>query len=234
MNIQTLDAKNLNESNYEIKQYLHDLQSPLAALKVALADNGLAQDKSFIAKMALERLENMSSKLSTKKVVPLSNLINTNPLSLLREIFDEKRLEYSSKKNIKMELTLAPSSFDAICPIEENDFKRVVSNIINNSFEAIDDGGKIKITTRANQESLLIQIRDNGHGIAPELFSQLTQLGTSFGKPNGSGLGLHHAKKTLNGWGGDLHIQSIVGEQTLVTISLPLVKKARPTLSLVS
>jgi signal transduction histidine kinase len=220
------------ESNLEIKQYLHDLQSPLAALKVAINSPGLPQDKSHIAKMALERLEEMSKNLSSSKKRTL--LINTNPLNLLSEIFDEKRLEFSTKKKMHMELSLSPTSFDVICPLEENTLKRILSNILNNSFDAIDVGGKIKISTRATDKNLLIQIRDNGHGIAPELFSQLTQLGASFGKPNGSGVGLHHAKKSLNSWGGDLSIQSIVGEQTLVTISLPLLKKARPTLSLVS
>jgi len=234
MNIQNLKTEsNLNTTSAnELRQYLHDLKSPLAALKVALSGKGLTEDKTHIAKTALKRLEEMSLNLNkNKKETPITNI---NPVKALKEAFDEKRLEFSAKKSISMELSLSPSSFDAICPLEETLFKTIVSNILNNSFEAIQKQGRIKISTRSNEKSFLIQIRDNGIGIAPELFGQLTKLGATYGKNKGSGLGLHHAKKTLNSWGGELHIQSIMGEQTLVTISLPLIKKARPTLSLVS
>ncbi len=51
----------------------------------------------------------------------------------------------------------------------------------------------------------------------------LKELGTlvrSFGKAGGSGLGLYHAKSSVESWGGTLSIQSKVGEGTSIQITL--------------
>lgn len=48
------------------------------------------------------------------------------------------------------------------------------------------------------------------------------QLGFTAGKANGSGLGLYHAKVTLENWGGGLSIHSIEGKGTTVDLTIPL------------
>ena len=64
-----------------------------------------------------------------------------------------------------------------------------------------------------------IQVSDNGKGIPPEILPKLMQRGSTHGKRGGSGLGLYHAKTTLQSWDGDLKIESKSG--TTVSLILP-------------
>jgi len=47
------------------------------------------------------------------------------------------------------------------------------------------------------------------------------QRGETHGKKGGSGLGLYHAKETMEGWGGGINIDSKVGEGSTITLTLP-------------
>ena len=78
------------------------------------------------------------------------------------------------------------------------------------------------VTDRAHRPARII-VSDNGKGIAGENLSKAGQRGFSFGKANGNGLGLSHARSFVEAAGGKLTIQSRVGLGTMVTLSLPIV-----------
>ena len=61
--------------------------------------------------------------------------------------------------------------------------------------------------------------------------SKLFVRGNSFGKANGSGLGLWHARETVRAWGGEIEIRSEEGKGTEVDVVLP---KALPPSHLIS
>jgi hypothetical protein len=71
------------------------------------------------------------------------------------------------------------------------------------------------------KNEVVITVSDQGRGMAPELLAKVGQRGFTHGKPDGSGLGLHHAKETVKFWHGDLSISSKVEEGTTITITLP-------------
>lgn len=100
--------------------------------------------------------------------------------------------------------------------------QRVVSNLLNNSLEALpEQEASINMTLMERQDHWLLQIMDNGCGIPEEVLPQLTQEGVSYGKEKGNGLGLYDAKKALAAVGGDLQIRSRVGVGTQVVLSIP-------------
>ena len=69
--------------------------------------------------------------------------------------------------------------------------------------------------------SVLIEVKDNGKGIPPEVLAKLGQKGETYGKAGGNGLGLYHARTTIEGWGGSFKIESVPGKGTAVLITLP-------------
>jgi two-component system sporulation sensor kinase A len=113
------------------------------------------------------------------------------------------------------------SSYGLFAEIESAEFKRVVSNLINNAAEAMDDKGTITLSVTESNVRIQICCSDNGQGIPTEIIGKLTQRGESHGKAKGSGLGLYHAKSSVEKWGGALTLHSQVGKGTSVTISLP-------------
>ncbi|TAK73186.1 MAG: sensor histidine kinase, partial [Gammaproteobacteria bacterium] len=101
------------------------------------------------------------------------------------------------------------------------EFKRVISNLINNAYEATIAQGIVTITLKSNEKKVIITIKDNGCGISPERLPKLFQKGEST-KNQGFGLGLYHAKQIIDSLDGSINIESIVGTGTIVTLELPI------------
>jgi hypothetical protein len=105
-----------------------------------------------------------------------------------------------------------------VVPVE---LKRALSNIINNSVEAIADQGRVTIEVMQTTESVLIAVRDTGHGIPEEILA--TILGEKHGTvtEKGHGLGLQQARQAAESVGGSIRISSQPGAGTEVIIELP-------------
>jgi signal transduction histidine kinase len=73
--------------------------------------------------------------------------------------------------------------------VDENQIKEMLINIIRNGIEAMKDKGKLLINTYAQESTVILDISDEGPGIAPEV---IQQIGTPFftTKQDGKGLGL--------------------------------------------
>jgi signal transduction histidine kinase len=65
----------------------------------------------------------------------------------------------------------------------------------------------------------MITVRDDGHGIAPELLSRVFEPHFST-RTSGSGLGLAISRRLIEGWGGSIGVESTPGKGTTLTISL--------------
>lgn len=98
------------------------------------------------------------------------------------------------------------------------------SNAINNSAEAFGDNqGLIEVILNSNKDKISLTVSDDGKGIPPHILAKLGQKGVTHGKEgtqSGSGLGVYHAKKTIESFGGNYEIQSPVAQGTSVIITL--------------
>jgi hypothetical protein len=133
----------------------------------------------------------------------------------------EKRLQFRSRIGISIDLGLESSSYGIFASIDPVEFKRVVSNLINNAVEAIRDSGMVLVHITRLDERICLSVSDTGAGIPSDIIPRLMQRGVSHGKPGGSGLGLYHARTTVETWGGSLTLSSELGRGTTVSILLP-------------
>ncbi|HKI49084.1 MAG TPA: ATP-binding protein, partial [Desulfobacteria bacterium] len=126
------------------------------------------------------------------------------------------------KRNIELVLDL-DSKLPEVYGIEDQ-IKQVVLNLLNNAEEAIsDDKGKIIIGTRAQESSLKIVVRDNGHGI-PEGQRQkvFEPFFTTKKDSGGMGLGLAVSYGIIKAHGGRIDVEKgIEGKGTSFVITLP-------------
>lgn len=100
------------------------------------------------------------------------------------------------------------------------EFKRVFSNVLKNSIEALDKNMKsIKISLKQINNKILLLIEDNGKGIAAHDLPKVFDEHFSKGKVNGNGLGLYYVKKMINSWGGTIVIESSLGDGTAVKMN---------------
>ena len=104
--------------------------------------------------------------------------------------------------------------------------KQVLINLIGNAVKFTPSGGRIRIAVSEDERHMSIVIADTGIGIPPEKISDLGQPfnqieNTASRRYQGSGMGLFITKALVERHGGELEIESRLGEGTTVTIKLP-------------
>ena len=232
------------------RQVAHDIASPLTSINlVASSLNVPAKEKEMIIS-AVKRILAMTDELvlqhkSTWKNKPVIDTISNSdqndiqkstevtssvkvnePINILKTvdmIVSEKRLQFTHKPHLSILLEVDESD-EIMLAIDEVEISRVISNLINNSIEAIESpSGKVTVAVRSYSDKVVIEVRDNGKGIPEHIIEQLGQMGFSYGKESsnqsGSGLGLFHAKNTVEAAGGLLDIQSKVGFGTVMRMT---------------
>jgi len=221
-------------------QVAHDIRSPLSALdsmasRVAL----LPEDDRIVIRSAVNRIKDIANSLIEKnRHLKESTLLtssdgpttdsNSDSASnqllsgLIDPLITEKRNQYRSKINIDIDFRIDDSSYGIFARVNSREFKRVLSNLIDNAVEALPGRGKVSVLLRMVNKQIEITIADNGKGIPAEVLTRLGQRGETHGKEGrGSGLGLCHARTWLDSWGGSLQIQSEVDRGTSVILQLP-------------
>jgi two-component system, NtrC family, sensor kinase len=96
-------------------------------------------------------------------------------------------------------------------------------NLILNARDAMPQGGRLEISTEANEDSAVIEVRDTGLGIAPEHLSKIYDpFFTTKQIGKGTGLGLAVSYGIIRDHGGHIDVESKLGEGTSFQITLPL------------
>ena len=113
--------------------------------------------------------------------------------------------------------------------------KQVMLNLLSNAVKFTPAGGSVKVSMWQNvvDNSLAIEVRDTGIGIAPKDISRAMapfgQVDNALSrKYEGTGLGLPLTRKFVELMGGQFDIQSEVGKGTTITITLPKKSEGRP------
>ena len=104
--------------------------------------------------------------------------------------------------------------------------KQVLINIISNAVKYSGKDGKIEVFTGEPHIGVYVKVRDNGVGIPerdlPHVFDRFYRVDKARSRETGgTGLGLSIAKELVEMHGGTITIDSVYGEYTEVTISLP-------------
>ncbi len=111
-----------------------------------------------------------------------------------------------------------------------NQLNQVFMNMLVNAAQAIEDKGKITITTRTKGNHITIAFTDTGTGISPDNLDKIFDPGfTTKGVGVGSGLGLPICFKIVKEHGGRIDVDSELGKGTTFTVILPIENPAPPT-----
>lgn len=103
---------------------------------------------------------------------------------------------------------------------DKDKIKQSLINLIQNSIDAIKDGGKIEIKTGKTNGDIIIKVSDTGEGIEKEKLKKIFNLYFTT-KAGGTGIGLSIVQKIIYEHGGLISVESKKGEGTVFTIKLP-------------
>ena len=235
----------LKEAEKFRKQYLgnvaHELKTPIFNIQgyiSTLLDGGLEDEeinRKYLerADRSVERMINILGDLDTiSRLDSDMNHISAESFDLValcKECAENAEME-ASKKNIKL-IVKGADNLPSRCWVSADKFYigQVLENLIVNSIRYGKDGGTTKITCRDMLEKILVEVEDDGIGIAkgdlPRVFERFyrTDKGRSR-EQGGTGLGLAIVKHIIENHGEKVSVRSELGVGSTFTFTLPKVE----------
>ncbi len=211
--------KMIKESLFKLT---HEIKNPLAVIKGYLDMFNIENKEKSLKYLSIMREEaNRSLNIITdflefNKIKIVKTEIDLN--LLLEDVYDSFKI-ILNRKNIKLVYNDREDEeiyFDG----DYERLKQVLINVLKNSIEAIENKGKVEISSNIYKKYIDIIIEDDGIGMSEDTLKQLkTMFFTT--KLNGSGLGVCLSNEIINAHNGELIYTSKEGVGTKVTIRLP-------------
>jgi signal transduction histidine kinase len=216
-------AKELNCSVTELQQMVFKVRDVVSGEVQAdldrIIDKEIPEALNYI-NAAIARMDKM--------VVGMLELARLGQRKLLAEATDLNKIvgavvasfsHHIEQRGIKLEIDKLPEIYTDRLAVEQ-----IFGNLIDNAIKFLDPArpGEIKIAYRDGGKDVIIDIRDNGRGIAPEnqpkVFSLYWREST---QEPGDGMGLAYIATLIARLGGTITCQSKLGEGTEMILTLP-------------
>jgi signal transduction histidine kinase len=212
---------------HEMRNYLNAMRTHLALLRKAPGPNAEACEK---CRERIRRLEETTGSLEDLLADfltfarPLEDrLEETGVGELVGEVAGFVRLDME-QAGVDLRVEVDPE-VPRVCA-DRAKLKRAVLNLLVNARQAMPEGGTISVRVFAEDDRVVIEIRDTGCGIPEEDRPRLFESFFST-KSEGVGLGLAIVKRTIEDLSGTVDIQSAPGQGTTFRIALPSANSAR-------
>jgi two-component system, sporulation sensor kinase E len=196
--------------------HLQLIDRKLKKLKASKESESLAESVN-ICRAEVSRLDGIISNFLEAIRPRPPDLAEINLADILDEVlrFQHRELE---DRGVQVE---AETSGDLpLVMADRNQLKQVFFNITKNAMEAMRPGGKLRIKSRADDDSVYLLFGDTGSGIKPEDLVRLFQPYHTT-KSGGHGLGLMIAQRIMREHGGQVGLESKEGVGTVVTLQFP-------------
>ena len=200
----------------------HELRNPLGVIsnsvyylnrKLKEADEKIKKHLNILRKEVQRGNTIISQLLDFSRMQPPS-LVKGDVNSIVKDALGEIKLP----ENIALEWQ--PDENLPRIRLDPDQIGRVCQNIISNAIQAMAEGGRLKIKTRARADFIKIIFQDSGEGIPRENLAKVFEpLFTTRAK--GIGLGLAIVKSLVEGHKGKIEVESEVGKGTRFTVKLP-------------
>lgn len=152
---------------------------------------------------------------------------NVNLFELAEGSIEVHKL-FASKKNITLDLFV--NQHDKIIFFDEQIFREIISNLVNNAIKYTKAGDVsvfVNLDLIDGKNFIVIKVQDTGIGIPedklPYIFDEFRQVSEGYNRMfEGSGLGLTVTKKFVEALNGSITVESTEGKGTTFTVKLPL------------
>ncbi len=217
-------SQRLAEMGELVAGVAHEINNPLdgimrftnIALRKADGD-ALLQECFGETKKGLERISRIVKSLMQYVRNCTKTLVETNVNETLDNIL--VLMSYmQTKRNVRI-----VKEFDPRLPAitARSNLDQVFINLVKNSFEAMEPGGTLEISTFSDKDNVFVRFKDTGCGIPRDVLSKLGETFVTT-KENGTGLGLSICQEIIKQHQGELMVESEVGVGSTFTVRLPL------------
>lgn len=211
----------------------HDLRSPLQSvvgyLDLVLTDEGMdaATQREFIqiARNESERLIHLANNVLDLTRLQAGQMPLTPQPADVRPLMGQVTGEVwplAQRKQIALVTEIAPDLPPAM--VDGEAFHRILANLMTNAVKFTPEKGTVRVVAAGQDGEVLIQVWDNGPGIAEEELPKIFEgfyRGANARDRLGAGLGLTIARQLVEAQGGRIWVKSALGQGSVFSFTLP-------------
>ncbi|WP_203362140.1 PAS domain-containing sensor histidine kinase [Bacillus sp. REN10] len=207
----------------------HEIRNPLTGIKglvQLLNEKYNDQEDEFYFSIINKEIARINQIVSELLILGKPTAQKVSIVDIRDIVSDLNPLIYSEANLYSVDYKVTLPDQETWVKVNVDQLKQVILNLTKNAFEAMNNGGELRLTILKKEDHCQLLITDDGPGIEKEKQDQLFKpFFTS--KENGTGLGLVVCKRIVDSFDGTIEIESEFGFGTTVSIALPL--QTRPT-----
>ncbi len=211
----------------------HELKTPVALIKGYVGtlrredakwDPAIIKDSLEVIEEEADRLtELIDNLLDASRLQAGALAINLSDVTLL-DMVERIAQRFRTQTTTHTIAVDFPGAFPVILA-DEDRMAQVISNLLSNSIKYSPQGGEIRITAQVLPNQVVICVRDQGPGIAPEdiphVFDRFYRASKASRTTKGAGLGLYLVRAVVEAHGGRIWVDPKPGDGARVCFSLP-------------
>lgn len=222
--------KDLEDSNEKLERFAyiasHDLQEPLRMISsyIELLEIEIGEDLDGEAVEYMEFVENGANRMRDM----IDGLLAYSRVQTQADPFEEVEPKLVLEEVIQdLELKIAGTDAKVqvrdVPPVtaDRNQLSQVFQNLLKNAIEHGESNILIEITATKRDGYTEFSVADNGPGIPEHLMDDLFGIFNKGTESDGTGIGLAVCKEIIDRHGGDISVDSTVGEGTTFTFTIP-------------
>ena len=233
-----LKSQFLATVTHELRTPLHSIISYGALILEGFVEGELTAEQEEHIQFIVRRAEDLSrlvdDMLDLSKIEADRLEVKVQPLELepgLTEVINQLKPMASNKGLL---LTLEMEDSLPMVLADSQRFRQVVINMVSNALKFTENGGvTIQCALLERYDMVRVSVSDTGIGISPAaldyIFEAFRQAdGSTTRRFGGTGLGLTIARKLIELQGGEVSVESVVGQGSTFSFTLPVVPSIRP------
>ncbi|MFT5353349.1 MAG: PAS domain S-box-containing protein [Polyangiales bacterium] len=213
----------------------HELRTPLALILAptqrlfAHASESDKRSLSSVMRNSYRLLDQINALLDVAKMDATGLLVHPQPVDLRRFLTNLTADVRPAADEREIELHLhidAPDAYD----LDPQHMERVVLNLLSNALKFTPAGGAIHVNAHSTDRGLEVRVRDTGPGIAKSaqatIFDRFVQADDN-DTVGGTGIGLALVLDLTKRMGGEVHLESALGEGATFLVHFPFSLRSR-------
>ena len=210
----------------------HEIGNPLTSISTfaqllrETTQDEFTQNSLDVINTHIQRITDIVRRMATFARADALHIKDVQLNDVLNSTLDLMRLDKRLKGSVKISVSLDPDLPRIM--IDEGQMAQVFINITLNAFDAMPNGGELKVASRLgvddhSHKAIIITFTDTGMGIPrSEMQKIFDPFFTTKEAGKGTGLGLSLSYDIVKRFKGDIHVESEVGKSTIFTILIPI------------
>ena len=211
----------------------HELRTPMGALSLLAETLAEETDPEVVSRLAVRvqaeaiRLSDIMDDLLELSRIESNEASEQAPVAIQHVISEALTRVKPSAEEKEVPIETVLPALNLVVRADRRQLTSAVFNLLDNAVKYSEANQPVRVTTRMEGDWVEVEVRDQGYGIPQghqdRIFERFYQVDRSRGRSNGGvGLGLAIVRHVATNHGGEVRVQSTVGEGSAFTLVVPV------------